>query len=333
MWQTLETKARFIQQVMTGETSVRTAEDLEGGALTYAEIKAIASGHPAVMEKVKVDTEVRKLDQLRAAHLKQQHGIRLQIQALPTEIRRREERIAKLATDIALRDAHAGLEFAMTVGGRLYSGKDAREAAAAALNAAILSRAADPEPRLCGSFRGFEILSRGRAEGAVLFTDADNLPEIQVRGQATLSAQLNPENAVGTIQSIEHALRALDKNSADEAGRLARCRKMLCDYQEQLGRRFEHEERLRELLARQAEINAMLDVDKGEQQAAAPETSDATVVAERAPGMDSTTSQRARAAWTPQSWRAYDPPADDDLDNEEPESVPQRGPPMTGQFP
>ena len=79
MWQTLETKARFIQQVMSGSTSVRTAEDLEGGALTYAEIKAIASGNPAVMEKVKVDTEIRKLDQLRAAHINQQHSIRMEM--------------------------------------------------------------------------------------------------------------------------------------------------------------------------------------------------------------------------------------------------------------
>ena len=76
MWQTLETKARFIQQVMSGSTSVRQAEDIEGGALTYAEIKAIASGNPAVMEKVKVDTEIRKLDQLRAGHVNQQHSIR-----------------------------------------------------------------------------------------------------------------------------------------------------------------------------------------------------------------------------------------------------------------
>ena len=66
MWQTLETTARFIHQVMRGETSVRSAEDLESGALTYAEIKAIASGNPAVVEKIKIDTEVRKLDQLRA---------------------------------------------------------------------------------------------------------------------------------------------------------------------------------------------------------------------------------------------------------------------------
>ena len=79
MWQTLETKARFIQQVMNGSVTVRQAEDLEGGALTYAEIKAIASGNPAVMEKVKVDTEIRKLDQLRASHINQQHKIRWQV--------------------------------------------------------------------------------------------------------------------------------------------------------------------------------------------------------------------------------------------------------------
>jgi hypothetical protein len=86
MWQTLETKARFIQQVMTGHTAVRSAEDLEGGALTYAEIKAIASGNPAVMENVRIDTEVRKLDQLRVAHLNQQHKIRWKLRHLPREI-------------------------------------------------------------------------------------------------------------------------------------------------------------------------------------------------------------------------------------------------------
>ena len=88
MWQTLETKARFINQVMNGSVTVRQAEDLEGGALTYAEIKAIASGNPAVMEKVKVDTEIRKLDQLRASHINQQHNIRWQVKSLPEQIER-----------------------------------------------------------------------------------------------------------------------------------------------------------------------------------------------------------------------------------------------------
>src|SRR5213079_464011 len=83
MWQTLETKARFIQQVMSGRVTVREAEDLEGGALSYAEIKAIASGNPMVLEKIRVDTEVRRLDMLRAAHVNQQYEIARQVRDLP----------------------------------------------------------------------------------------------------------------------------------------------------------------------------------------------------------------------------------------------------------
>ena len=91
MWQILETKARFIHQVMSGETSVRAAEDLESGALTYAEIKAIASGNPAVMEKIKVDTEIRKLDQLRAVHGSQQRHSQMGMRDLPRQIAEAEE--------------------------------------------------------------------------------------------------------------------------------------------------------------------------------------------------------------------------------------------------
>jgi hypothetical protein len=162
MWQTLETKARFIQQVMSGHTSVRAAEDLEAGALTYAEIKAIASGNPAVMEKVKVDTEVRKLDQLRSAHVNQQHSIRLQLHRLPLEIAETQRGLANVTTDIATRDAHDGQEFAMTVGNRVYSGKGAREEGAKALTYAVLSWRDDPTLQARGAFRGFEILSKGK---------------------------------------------------------------------------------------------------------------------------------------------------------------------------
>ena len=104
MWQTLETKARFIQQVMRGETSVRSAEDLESGALTYAEIKAIASGNPAVVEKIKIDTEVRKLDQLRAVHANQQRHIRWEIRDLPRQITEAKQHLAHIEADIATRN-------------------------------------------------------------------------------------------------------------------------------------------------------------------------------------------------------------------------------------
>jgi N12 class adenine-specific DNA methylase/type I restriction-modification system DNA methylase subunit len=267
MWQTLETKARFIQQVMRGETSVRAAEDLEGGALTYAEIKAIASGNPAVVEKIKIDTEIRKLDQLRAVHANQQRQIRWAMRDLPRQIAEAKDHLAQIEADIATRNANNSDEFVMKVGNRVFSGKGARDDAAKALTHAILMWRDDRTTQPRGSFRGFEILSRGKGSGFGLIQDDDRLPELLVRGRTTYSANLNAANPIGTMQSIESTLRNLDKLAIDQHNRAARLEKELADYWAQAGRPFEHEERLRQLLARQAELNSALDLDKGDQQA------------------------------------------------------------------
>src|ERR1035441_2851720 len=184
MWQTLETKARFIQDRKSGSVTVRQAEDLEGGALTYAEIKAIASGNPAVMEKVKVDTEIRKLDQLRASHVNQQHNIRWQVRNIPDHIRRSKETAERIGADIATRDANESDEFTMTLGNRTFARKGPREAAAKALNDAILSWRNDETAQVRGKFKGLEILSRGHPFGG------DNDPELYVRGALTYRAHL-----------------------------------------------------------------------------------------------------------------------------------------------
>ena len=265
MWQTLETKARFIQQVMSGSVTVRQAQDLDSGALTFAEIKAIASGNPAVMEKVKVDTEIRKLDQLRSSHVNQQHNIRWQIRSLPEHIRRSQDISKHLASDIATRDANSSDDFCMTVGRRSFSGKGAREEAASALNEVVLSWRNDESVQGRGKFRGFEIASRGHP----LKSEAD--PEILIRGAQTYRAQFNPENPLGTMQSIEHALRSLDRLAAKEREETERQEKALAEYKSQLNRPFEHESRLKELLAKQAGLNRALDLDKHDSQVAPAE--------------------------------------------------------------
>jgi len=273
MWQTLETKARFIHQVMRGETSVRSAEDLDSGALTYAEIKAIASGNPAVVEKIKIDTEIRKLDQLRAVHANQQRHIRWEVRDLPSHIIETKQRLAEIEGDIALRNSTDGEDFTMTVGNRVFSGKGAREEAAKALTFTILSWRDDQTMQPRGQFRGFEVLSKGRSGGFGLLQDDERIPELFIRGRATYSANLNPTNPVGTVQSIEHTLRSMDRLMAEQQSRVARAEKELVDYQAQADRPFEHEERLKQLLARQSELNSQLDLDKGDQQVAdsAPE--------------------------------------------------------------
>lgn len=247
---------------MNGSVTVRQAEDLEGGALTYAEIKAIASGNPAVMEKVKVDTEIRKLDQLRSSHINQQHNIRWQIKSLPEKIETGKKYHAALTADITTRDAHADEDFAMTVGKREFSGKGAREEAGKALNDVIMSWKDDKTLKVRAQYRGFDILSRGSQwEG--------RHPDLYVRGKATYEANLNPDSPAGTIASIDHVFRTLDRRAEQEQQDVERQEKALNDYKAQLGKGFEHEERLKELQAKQAQLNAALDLDKHESQVVA----------------------------------------------------------------
>jgi len=279
MWQTLETKQRFIQQVMTGDITVREAEDLERGALSFAEIKAIASGNPAVMEKVRIDTEVRRLDMLRAAHLNQQYEIGKQVRELPERIERSREYYAGLLTDIATRNGHETEAFTMTVNDRTFSGKNGREEAGAALIQTIMASLWGDrgEVKQLGTFRGFAIVSS---------PDSLGTPRLFVRGTHTYEANLNTQNELGTIYSIEAVLRHLDDVAVREKEDFERKEQALADYREQLHRPFEYEERLRELCLKQQEMNRSLDLDKGERQ----------VVYEAAQEEDTTTDSERPAA-------------------------------------
>ena len=98
------------------------------------------------------------------------------------------------------------------------------------------------------------------------------MPDLFIRSAGTYTAHINADNPVGTMQSIEHTLRALDKSAEDERRQAERLEKTLTDYQAQANRPFEHEARLKELLARQGQLNAALDLDKSDAQAAEPAT-------------------------------------------------------------
>lgn len=262
MWQTLETKARFIGQVMTGDVTVREAEDLEGGALTFAEIKAIASGNPAVMEKVRIDTEVRKLDQLRSAHINQQFEITKAIGAVTNRIKQSREYSDDLAEDISLRDLAENREFEMTVGKERFVGKDAREVAGNALIEAVKAGDEDESWQKIGSYKGFEIMMRGRP------TELGR-PTLYLHGKQTHQVSFNEESAAGTLSSMDYALKRLHRLAEEEKLSIERREKELDDYREQQGKPFEYEDRLKELLIKQEEVNKQLDLDKGTSQVVA----------------------------------------------------------------
>ena len=107
MWQALETKAKFIAQVLTGDSTVRQAEDIGAQELSYAEVKAIASGNPAVLTLAEADAALHRLHVLQKHHADEQFLARRQLRALPADITRLERRVAALTQDIATAEAHA----------------------------------------------------------------------------------------------------------------------------------------------------------------------------------------------------------------------------------
>jgi hypothetical protein len=115
MWQTLETKCRFIAQVMTGDATMRRAEDVDAAALTYAEVKAIASGNPLVIEKATIDAEVLRLTRLKKQHADSQYQMRCRVKTLGENARMAEREIEALHEDLRARTSTKGDEFTMTV--------------------------------------------------------------------------------------------------------------------------------------------------------------------------------------------------------------------------
>jgi hypothetical protein len=264
MWQLLEVKARFIAQVMCGEVSSRRVEDLENAALTFAEIKAIASGNPLVMEKVRVDTEIRNLDALRASHQNQLYRVTRQMTELPFSVDRSSQILSHMQADIACRDRHASETFSMTVGNRHFSGKGAREEAAKALTYLVLTWKDDEAREVRARFRGFQILSQGKRPS---FLEPDPVPSLFLRGSGTYSATLNPANPIGTIQSIEYTLRSLEQSAEREQEHLRQLEANLAAFQCELDKPFEHEARFKELLRKQGELNDALYLHKNDAQA------------------------------------------------------------------
>jgi hypothetical protein len=139
-----------------------------------------------------------------------------------------------------------------------FLAQGAREEAGNLLDAVILSWRDDLNAQVWAHFKGFEIVSRGSAF-------KDDVPELFVRGREIYKA-INPANPVGTISSIEHVVRNLDRRAEEEQGEIERQGKALTEYRTQLGRAFEHEARLKELLLKQAQLNACLDLDKHDAQ-------------------------------------------------------------------
>ncbi|MDO8545518.1 MAG: hypothetical protein Q7S40_34175 [Opitutaceae bacterium] len=254
MWQTLETKAKFIAQIMTGESTARRIEDLDTPALTYAEVKAIASGNPLVIEKAKVDAEVMRLARLRAEHTESQYSARVRVRMAEEDAKRYERWIAAMKQDLAVRQDTRGENFSVVVVGEKFTD---RPKAGAALIYAVEDHRRDhllgrPATVVVGELAGFKIEFRS--------TNADKLT---IKGVMEYSANVTP-SPVGIIASLEHAVRSIDEDLARAEENLRRSQRERTELAVLAEKTFEHEERYRELVKRQAELVQALDITKNQ---------------------------------------------------------------------
>lgn len=254
MWQILENKQKFISQIMTSKSPVRACDDVDDTALTYAEIKALATGNPYIKEKMDLDIQVSKLKLMRANHTSQIYSLESDIaRRYPAEITAAKERIAGLKADLAV--AKPLLEqdkekFSITVEDRAYT--DRKEAGSAILAACAAMKIAKTEGQIA-DLGGFAISSRFDAFAQTF--------KLTIKRQSSYTIELGSDPA-GNIQRILNALASIEKTLPQVERRLETLQQQLAEAKEEVQRPFPQEAELNEKSARLAELNALLDMDE-----------------------------------------------------------------------
>jgi hypothetical protein len=252
MWQTLETKAKFIAQVMSGDMTIRRLEDLDSAALTYAEVKAIASGNPLVVEKAQVDAELIRLTRLRSAHAEEQYRIRSNLRRSHEDAEMFAARLTNLREDITIRQDTSGDKFVIELEGQVLDNRGIAGELIVRRAEKIKNRFGD-DVRV-GRFAGFDLFLR---------PTFNNNVEMIVRGKNSYAARVT-DTAQGTIRSLEANVQGFEERAAKLEADIADANKRAKELQSKVGAPFEHEERYQDLNRRQSEIEEKFDLTKNQ---------------------------------------------------------------------
>ncbi|MBR0230740.1 MAG: N-6 DNA methylase [Clostridia bacterium] len=254
LYQLVESKQKFIGQIMTSKSPVRSAEDVDEQALSYAEIKALCTGNPHIKEKMDLDIDVSRLKLLKANHLSQHYALEDKIlKEIPQRIASFEQRIAGYKADIAhaSENTHPNEDgfSPMVIQGETFTDKKA----AGSEILAVCKTMTNPEPIVLGSYRGFEM---------ELFFDT-----FSREYKITLKNELRHTTALGTdifgnIQRLDNLIASFPEKQQGCENQLENEKVQLENAKAELDKPFAHEEELKTKSARLAELNAMLDMDK-----------------------------------------------------------------------
>ena len=252
LWQTLENKQRFISQIMTSKSPVRSCEDVDEQALSYAEIKALCAGNPLIKEKMDLDVQVAKLRVLKADH--QSQNFRLQDKLLtkfPAEIQEMNAHIAALKSDAEIAAAHPqGQETfcGMTLKGMTY---DEKKSAGERLLLAC-TELSNTEEQLVGSYRGFALSLR--------FEPFRSEYQAVLKGCLPYPVSLGTDPH-GSITRLDNALNAFADRIAHAENELDNLKEQQQAAQAEVEKPFPQEEELAQKSVRLAELNAQLDME------------------------------------------------------------------------
>ena len=260
MWQILENKQKFISQIMTSKSPVRACEDVDDTALSYAEIKALATGNPYIKEKMDLDIQVAKLRMLRASHTSQRYRLETDIaRTYPVQIASVQQRIANLEAD---KEAAAPVlaldkeQFEMKVSGVVYT--ERKDAGNALIKACTAAKTVSQELPV-GEYHGFRL--------SVSFDTFTNSFELAVRGQGKYTIKLGAD-IFGNLTRINNVLEGFTSSLEEAKRKLATLEQQLETAKEEVAKPFPQEQELMQKEARLSELNALLNMDERGSEAA-----------------------------------------------------------------
>lgn len=253
LYQLVENKQKFISQIMTSKAPARIADDVDETALSYSEIKALATGNPLIIEKCNLDVEVSKLNMLKANHLNQRFSLEnLALRKYPAEIARITEAIAGYEKDVAAAQAHpkpAEGFVGMEIMGTHYSEKEA--AGRAVINACAGLQDADPVP--LGQYRGFSL--------SLQYEPAHIDYRLTMKGAMSHTISLGAD-IYGNITRMDNLVDGLAKELAGYQAELQDTRTQLASARAEMETPFAREAELEEKSARLKELNILLNMDE-----------------------------------------------------------------------
>ena len=253
-WQLIENKQKFIGQIMTSKSPVRSCEDIDEAALSYAEVKALATGNPYIKEKMDLDIQVSKLKLLKANHTSQRYRLEDNIaKHYPMQITALKERLEGYRTDIQTYTAHKPVDkdvFSMKIGNRTYT--DKKEAGAALID--MCRSAKQPNMAVTiGEYQGFKM--------SVSFDSFFSKFTISLKGSLSHEVEIGAD-PLGNLQRLSNALEGMTGKMADVEQKLSNVEHQLETAKVEVTKPFAQEQELSEKLERLAELNALLNMDE-----------------------------------------------------------------------